>query len=338
MNRGSLQTGFFLSILIGVLLLTFFLFLPYLIPLAIAAILAVLVQPLYRWFLARIPRQSGAAGLTVLVAGIVLILPLWFIIDRLVREAATLIALVSEEGFQELLIDVERGVERFLPGANIDLQSYVVQTVRFMAGHVGALFAGTVNTLIQFFLGVIAFYYFVKDGKFFLRSLMIMSPLPDHQDQVIFKRLEIAVTSIVRGSIFVAILQGFVSGIGYGIFGLPSPTLWGGITAFAAFVPGIGTAAILIPSIVYLYLTGNTFGAVGLAIWGVVAVGLIDNLLGPLLVGRGVRIHPFFILLGVIGGVSFFGPLGVLLGPLVISLLVALLDIYSSVLHRQGQQ
>lgn len=337
MNRNNLQTGFFLSILIGVLLLTFFLFLPYLIPLSVAAILAVLVQPLYKWFLGKVKNQSIAAALTVLLAGLVLLLPLWFIIDRLVREATGLINLVSGETFDQFLTDLELRIERFLPGANINLQAYALQTVRWMATHLGTLFAGTVSTVIEFFLGIVAFYYFVKDGKFFLRSLMVMSPLPDVQDQVIFQRLEIAVTSIIRGSIFVALLQGVSSGIGFAIFGLPSPTLWGGVTAIAAFVPGIGTGTILIPSVLYLYLTGNTFGAVGLAIWGVVAVGLIDNTLGPILVGRGVRIHPFFILLGVIGGIAFFGPLGVLLGPLVISLLVALLDIYSSVLHRQGQ-
>ena len=104
--------------------------------------------------------------------------------------------------------------------------------------------------------------------------------------------------------------------------------LWGGAAAIASLVPNIGTALVLAPAIGFLYFGGEVGRAVGLAIWGVLAVGMIDNFLGPILINRGVRIHPLLILLSVIGGLGLFGPVGFLLGPLVVSLLFALLDIH----------
>ena len=100
---------------------------------------------------------------------------------------------------------------------------------------------------------------------------------------------------------------------------------WGVVAALAALIPGIGTALVLLPAIGYLFFTGSTGMAIGLLVWGFVAVGLIDNFLGPILVNRGVKIHPFLILLSIFGGPSFFGPIGFVLGPLIVALLFALL-------------
>jgi predicted PurR-regulated permease PerM len=128
--------------------------------------------------------------------------------------------------------------------------------------------------------------------------------------------------------LLIALTQGFVSGIGFAIFGVPSATLWGSMAAVGSLVPGVGTAIVIAPMVMYLLVTGSTVAAIGLAIWGIIAVGMVDNFLGPILVGRGVRIHALFILFAVIGGVQYFGPLGFILGPLVLSLLYALLDIH----------
>lgn len=103
----------------------------------------------------------------------------------------------------------------------------------------------------------------------------------------------------------------------------------------AALIPGIGTALVLTPAIMFLFLKGEVFSGVGLIAWGMGAVGLVDNFLGPKLVGRGMRLHPLIILLSVLGGIGFFGPIGFLLGPLTISLLFALLNIYSSLTTKE---
>jgi predicted PurR-regulated permease PerM len=168
----------------------------------------------------------------------------------------------------------------------------------------------------------------LKDGRRFVKSLIALSPLADKYDQQIFDRMTVAINSVLRGQLFVALIQGFLSGLGFYIFGVPNPALWGTVAAVCALVPGVGTSLVLIPVIAYLFLSGSYLPAFGETIWGAFGVGLIDNLLGPTLVGKGARVHPLFILFSVIGGIVLFGPMGFLLGPLTVSLLYALLDIY----------
>jgi predicted PurR-regulated permease PerM len=130
----------------------------------------------------------------------------------------------------------------------------------------------------------------------------------------------------------VALCQGIVAGIGFAIFGVPSPFFWGAVAGLFALVPGVGPALIWIPAVIYLYLTGNdgSIAWIGQIIWGVVAVGLIDNVVGPKMLNRGIQIHPLFILLAVIGGISMFGPEGFLFGPLVLSIFVAVIDVWKT--------
>ena len=332
MRHTRAQSTFFFAFLIGVIALTFFVFLPFLVPLAVAATLAVVSYPLHRRMLALTKgNETIAAFLSLFCIAVVVLVPLTFIGGQVFNEAQDLFQRIDEspealkESFEDML---GAYVRRFAPGLSIDIPGLIGKGFGFIASLVGPLFAGTAQTLLHFFLGAIALYYFLKDGPKFIQTLITLSPLPDTEDEKVLARLDTAINSIIRGTLIIAITQGIMTGIGLAIFGVPSPTLWGSLAAVGALVPGVGTAMVLAPAILFLFLTGKTVAGVGLLVWGIVAVGLIDNFLGPILVGRGVKIHPLFILFAVIGGIGFFGPVGFLLGPLVLSLLFALLDIY----------
>jgi predicted PurR-regulated permease PerM len=114
--------------------------------------------------------------------------------------------------------------------------------------------------------------------------------------------------------------------------------LWGSITVIAALIPNVGTAVIMAPAIAYLAITGDNVAAIGLAIWAATAVGLVDNLLGPALIGKGASVHPLLILLSVLGGLSVFGTFGFIFGPLAMSLFLALLQIYTELLHNPSRR
>jgi predicted PurR-regulated permease PerM len=171
-------------------------------------------------------------------------------------------------------------------------------------------------------------FYFMRDGAYIKRKFVSWSPLLDKYDEYITSTLKRAILSVFGGTVVVAVIQGILTGIGFLIFDIPAPAVWGAVAAIAAFIPGIGTSLVIVPGIIYLLIAGNTTYAIGLAIWGIVAVGLIDNILGPHLVNKGVHIHPFLILVSVLGGLSTFGPIGFILGPLVLALLFALLEVY----------
>ena len=138
-----------------------------------------------------------------------------------------------------------------------------------------------------------------------------------------------AINSVIKGSLVIAIIQGILTGLGFTLFQVPNPALWGSIASITALIPGIGTALVLIPGILYLFFSFKIGLGFGLLAWGILAVGLIDNILGPTLVGRGTKIHPFLVLFGVLGGIQLFGPAGFIAGPLILSLLFALAEIYS---------
>lgn len=338
MHRTHIQTVFFFALLLGVLSVAFFIFLPYLTTLAVAATLAVVIYPLHRRVIRLVRgREAIAAFLSLLCVGLLLLVPLSFVGTQVYLEAQSLYLNIAEN--QDVLMEnlvgfLNEYIQRLVPHLFIDLKSYAGQGLSFVVGRLGPLFAGTAQTVLHFFLGAIALYYFLKDGPKFLRSLVALSPLPDTEDEEVLRRLGTAINSIIRGTLIIAIIQGVMTGIGLTIFGVPSPTLWGSMAAIGAIVPGVGTAIVFMPAVLFLFLAGKTAAAIGLLVWGIVAVGLIDNFLGPILVGRGIKIHPLFILFAVIGGLGFFGPVGFVLGPLVLSLLYALLDIYYLLLQK----
>ena len=329
MHRTHIQTVFFFALLLGVLSVAFFMFLPYLTTLAVAATLAVVSYPLHCRLIRLVRgREFISAFLSLLCVGFLLLVPLSFVGTQIYLEAQSLYLRIAEN--RDTLTDSIIGfldgyIQRFAPYLSIDLENYIGQGLSFLVGKLGPFFAGTAQTVLHFFLGAIALYYFLKDGPKFLRSIVALSPLPDMEDEDVLRRLGAAINSIIRGSLIIAIIQGVMTGIGLTIFGVPSPTLWGSVAAIGALIPGVGTAIILAPAILFLFLAGKTAAAIGLLIWGIVAVGFIDNFLGPVLVGRGIKIHLLFILFAVIGGLGFFGPVGFLLGPMVLSLLYALL-------------
>lgn len=343
--RSTHRLVFFYLLLGSVAVLAFFLFLPFFITITMAIALAVVSQPLYQAIL-RIVRQQKpiAVALTMLAVGIVILAPLSLMTMQVVYEATDLYDRISESdaingNFLPVVESTIEGYVRpYIPSFDINLSSTSRQMLSWISAHLGTFFANTVQVLLHFFLGIIAFYYILKDGQSFLQSLITVSPLPNTHDRQILTRLGIAINSIVKGSLLIAILQGVTSGIGFAIFNVPSAALWGSLAAIGALIPGVGTAIVIAPAVLYLFITGQTGFAIGLIIWGATAVGLIDNILGPVLVGRGVRIHPLFILFAVIGGIQFFGPLGFILGPLVLSLLFALIDIYSMMLSTEKKK
>ena len=219
-----------------------------------------------------------------------------------------------------------------------NFNAYAEQGLNWLLQHLDSIFSNIAKIFAGIFVFLIALYYVFKDGKKLKSALTTLSPLQDTHDETIFGKLEDSVNSVVKGNLTIALIQGAATSLGFFLFGIPSATLWGAVAAVAALVPGIGTTIVLAPAILYLFVSGKTIFGFGLLLWGVIAVGLIDNLLGPKLVERGTRLHSFLVLLSILGGISFWGPLGFLLGPLTLSLLFALLEIYFTIRkEHEGQ-
>ncbi len=339
MNKQTLQPYFLPILLIGGLTLSFFIFRPFLTPLILAVILAVVFYPLHHRIERMMPKFPGfSAFLTLLVVVGFIVTPLAFLGVQIFGEVEQLYTslVVDNGGGQGGLQTISRYLTQTLHqiapisgNVTIDITQYLKGILGWLFQNLGAVFSNIASIGMSFFIMLIALYYLLKDGVRLKKMLIVLSPLSDSDDENIFRRLGLAINSVVKGNITVAILQGIVASIGFTIFGVPNPILWGTIASVFALVPPFGTSLILIPSVVFLYFGGHVIQSAGLLVWAVLAVGLIDNILGPTLVGKGIKLHPLLVLLSVLGGLAFFGPIGFLLGPLTLSFVITLFDTYA---------
>ncbi len=216
-----------------------------------------------------------------------------------------------------------------------DIEQYLSQIYSWFGRHLQDIFNNALIVLGDIFVFVLAFFFFLRDGKKFKEIIKKLSPLDDNHDENIIQKIYTAVNSIVRGTLFIAVAQGVFAMIGFWVTGVPSPILWGTVTIFASLVPSLGTVIVILPASIFLVFAKGLWWGVGLLIWGTVVVGLIDNLLRPFVLEKGINIHPFLILLSVFGGISLFGFSGILLGPIALSLLFALAEVYNEVTSRK---
>ena len=339
MNNGKPQLYFLLAILVGTFVLAFFIFRPFLYALILAMVFASVFAPFHKKaFIITRGRSALAALLTTISVLIVVIAPLAFLSVQIFQEATQLyLSLLNNGGatdFSRGVGDTMQSLTKFSPVPiefSVDVNQYLKLGLSWLLQHLGPLFANVAKAMVGVFIFLVALYYLFKDGHKLKEVVVALSPLQDIHDETIFNKLALAINSVLKGSLAVGLVQGVLTAVGFAIFGVPNAALWGSVAAIAALIPGIGTALVLLPAILYLYFSGETFFSAGLLLWGVTAVGLVDNFLGPKLVERGTQLHPFLILLSILGGIGFFGPLGFLLGPLVLSLLFALLEIYFAI-------
>ena len=351
MNIHTLQLGFFIALIAGALALNFFVFLPYISIIFLAGILAIIFDPIHRRILALFRGQETLTAFVSVVVVLVFILtPLTIFGILLFQESSDVYARVSS-GDSDIVGMANRGldatqefIQKIVPQFTVDLRSYVNveqyagRTLSWLSGHLAVFFGSVVKGVIGFFLMILALFYFFRDGRRFLVSVTGFSPLFDIYDGKIIQKIKIAVNSVIRGQLMIAVLQGILTGVGFALFNVPNPMIWATVAAVASLVPTLGTGLVLVPALVFLFLTHNIPSLIGLLIWGIVAVGLVDNILGPILIKRGVHIHPFIILISVLGGIALFGPVGFVAGPVVLSLLFALLDLYPVIMRSSRDQ
>lgn len=304
------------------------LFAPYISVFVLAIVFGVIFAPVNRW-LRKYVHPTVAAILTTILVVVVIFGPVAFVAVQVIHEASDLaVSLQSGSGTTEMIAVVQTRVNELLPSLSINLTTAIHSGLQWVASKIGSVFSGILTVGVNVLLSIIALVYWFKDSSSLRKTIIELSPLEDEHTYAIIDALIASIHSVIKGALVVALVQGIVAGVGFTIFGVPNPILWGSVTAICALVPTLGTSIITLPIIGYLVLVGHNPQAVGMTIWALLAVGLVDNLVGPILMARGNKIHPFFILIGVIGGVDLFGPIGLLAGPLIISFFFAISKIY----------
>jgi predicted PurR-regulated permease PerM len=345
MQRSDYARIAFLAVFLAVLYFAFRILRPFLPALVWAAILATVFYPVFARLSATLKRPRLASALTCVLVTVLIVLPVIVLLIMLAGES------VQAYGFLDAKIksgevgrlDFVRDTAAYqwltahlvalgLPEPN--LQGLAMRAIRaisqFLVRHSADVFSGFASFIFSFFVMVLAVYYLFLGGPDLLKELRRLSPLHrQHEETIINKFQEITVATF-EGSLFTALLQGVAGGVVFLLFGLPSPLLWGAVMAFLSLVPVVGTALVWGPVVIYFLLTGAWIKGLGLFLVSAAVVGSIDNIVKPLLIRRGAEIPTLWVFIGVLGGVGVFGFLGLVLGPLLVTALFALVEIYKA--------
>ncbi len=303
--------------------------LPFLTIIVLAVVLSVLFLPVYRWLLRRVKYSWLASSLTLLSFLVVLCLPLFGIATIVFHQSQNLYAWVANQGGVNMIVSgLNETVARYLPINSLDLGESITESVGNISTWIGTLFTATVTTLFSFILVLVSMFYFLKDGKQWRDLITHLSPLSDESDKRILKAIRDAINGMTVGYLLIGVLQGALVGLGFWFFHIPNAALWGVMAGLASFIPTIGTSLVCVPAIVYLLIMERFGAAVALTLWSAAIVGGIDDLIKPYIVGRTIKVHPLLILFAILGGIALVGPVGVLMVPLCVSVLVALVAVY----------
>jgi predicted PurR-regulated permease PerM len=318
---------------------------PFLKPLLLGALLAGLCHALYRWItrLLRGRRPLGAI-ITLLILFIVVAGPLSAFLGVVVQQALAVsnqaIPWVQQHfGAASTFNAHDWLVQRFPALADhVPSQEQLVESVGAAAKSVGGFLvtvasrmtASTAAFLLNLLVMVYAMFFFLKDGEKILEKIFYYLPLRDEDEALMLQRFASITRATVKGTLVIGIIQGALAGFAFWVAGIDGAAFWGTIMAILSIVPGIGAALIWVPAVIYLIVTGQILAGLLLFAWCAAVVGTIDNILRPILVGKDAKMPDLLILVGTLGGLFLFGPIGFIVGPIVCGLFLTVWDIYGA--------
>ncbi len=332
MQTSPIEKHFLLALLVLTIILALAIFYPFLTMVVLAAAFAVVLSPVYLWLKHHMTRGISwiASLLTVMLFIVLLCGPLFAIgtvvFDQVQNTYDSMIATGDTDTFIKAL---NTSINKIMPaGFTFDTKAKIIDMVAFLSNNIAGFFASTFRSIMMFVLMLLSIFYLLKDGNQWKNNFIRLLPLSENHANEILLKLEDAINRILKGSFFIAIVQGIFVSIGLTIFGVPNGAIWGVVAGIASFIPTIGTSVVAVPAVLFLYFTGMQIEALGLFIWSIFLVGMIDNVLSPYVISKNTEISSLFILFSILGGISLMGGVGVLIGPLVLSLLYSLVSIY----------
>jgi predicted PurR-regulated permease PerM len=305
---------------------------PFLPALSWGLALAVVGYPVHKFICRRIPSPNLAAAMTVLVIALVIIGPVMVVTHQLLRqmmEAVELGQQVLTTGGWRQAIDRWPWAAAMLAwiAPNFSLDDVLPRLGTLVEHWAPSVVAGGLGAMMQLGITILVLFYVFRDKRDLVDDAWSYLPLSERESRQIVRRVTETIQATIFGSLVVAAVQGFMGGLMFWVLGLPAPVLWGAVMAVLATIPMTGTFLVWAPTAVYLALTGSWGKALVLAGWGAIAIGLIDNVLYPMLVGKRLRFHPLPIFFSIVGGLTVFGMAGLVLGPITLSVTTALLEV-----------
>ena len=312
-----------------------------------AVVLVIVFFPIHRRILARVGSPGWSALLSCLLVIFVILVPLTLLTFAVVNEVSDFAQMLqpNSDGSGGAanaaagLLDpnnpyvgpLVRWLGQYVDLGKLGSQAAIAERLKGVSGAVASralgFVGGAVGFVVEVFFVIFTMYYLFRDGERLRSAACDMMPLSEDKAGEIFDRTGEVIGASVYGVLVIAVVQGILGGLAFWALGLPSPLLWGVVMIFLSMIPMLGSFIVWVPAAIYLGLTGHWGKALMLTVWGALVIGSVDNFLRPKLVGERTRLHELLIFFSVLGGLQVFGVLGIVLGPVIVAVTIALLDV-----------
>ena len=346
MSRELLFAAFFFAVFLFLLYQLYLFLSPFFAPLTWAGILALTFYPLTAWLARAFGGRRTLVALTlVLAVTIVAILPSFLLGSLLVREATGAYRRLQEAVAHGELVQLMEHIRVSRVGGlwvriaplfdqlSVDLSDLLLRATNWVSdqivGQATSLARNVLFSVVNFILMLVALFFFFRDGEAMAARVRDLLPMERTHKEAVFARLYTTLSAVVQSMVVTAVTQGLLAGLGYWLIGgLTFSVFLGFITGLASFLPLAGPAFVWSGAAAYLALTGHVGRGIGLVVWGAAVVSTADNFIKPLFIGGRANLPTFLLLMSILGGLQVYGFLGVFLGPVVLAILFAFVDIY----------
>jgi predicted PurR-regulated permease PerM len=311
-----------------------------------ATILAIVFTPLFRRLSKSMrPRRTLAALATVLIIVVLVILPLTLVTSLLLQEASGLYEKLQSgeidfgryfrQIFDALPSWATRHLDRFGLTDVGSLQEKLAASLRtssqFLAAQALNIGQNTLAFIVSAFVMLYLLFFLLRDGEALLARIRAAIPLRPEQQRMLFSRFTGAIRATIKGNLVVAVAQGALGGLIFWLLDVHAPVLWAAVMTLASLLPAIGAAVVWLPVAIYFLASGATWQGIVLTAYGVFVIGLVDNVLRPILVGKDTRMPDYLVLIATLGGIAVFGVNGFVLGPVIAAMFLAVWGMFSTV-------
>ena len=312
----------------------------FLMPIFMAGIFTAMLNPTHKWLSKKLGGRENLASIITIIGIVVLVLsPLTILVGIVAAQAVAVSQSVTPfvqtvinepSEYTKYLVNLPF-YEELLPYRDIFIEKagQIVATIStFLVNSLSSVTMVTVHAVFGSIIMLYVMFYFFTMGDVLLNKILYFLPLKDHDEQLLLKHFTSVTRATIKGTMIIGIMQGSICGLAFFFAGIQGPVFWGTIMAFASVIPAFGTAIVWVPAAIILVMTGNFGGVIILVIVCGLIAGNLDNLVRPRLVGKDTAMHDLFVLFGTLGGISMFGILGIIIGPIIAALFISIWGIY----------
>ncbi len=344
-GREIINKSVLLLMVLGISALFLSMISQFLMPLFMAGLFSAMVHPAHVWLSNRLGGRNNISAVILLIGIVVLVLvPLSILIGVVVSQAISVgqsvtpwvQTFINEPSILTQYIAKIPYAEHILPYREVLIEKagqIVGIVTTFLIDNLNSVTKLTVSAIFSSVIMLYSMFYFLNTGKLLLDKILYFLPLHDRDEQLLLKRFTSVATATLKGTLIIGIMQGTICGLAFALADIHASVFWGTLMAVMSIVPAFGTAVVWLPALIILALSGDFTGVLILAVLCGAVAGNLDNVIRPRLVGKDTEMHDLFVLFGTLGGITMFGILGIIIGPIVAALFISLWDIYGKAFH-----